>query len=131
VAATDPLLDLTDAIVAALADGTFSSAFAVQWKDDGLAALEDAELLTTQVWAVDTAESLLPAYESTSSGHGVPVEEFKVLLVIQRKFAEGEDKPAACRELSALAAEITRFCRATAIEDAVCVKTVRDRKSVV
>jgi len=116
----DPLMDLTDDLVAALAAGAFSLPFTPQWKDDALAELADAELLAPQVWAVDVAESLLPA-----SGAGVPLEEFGVLLVVQQKLTEKDDRPAVCRALSALVSELARFCRTTVIQGAVCVKTVR------
>ena len=116
----DPLMDLVDATVVALTAGEFSLAFTARWKDDALAELSDGDLETPQVWVVDSAESLPDA------DGGVPLEEFGVLIVLQKKFAEDEDRPSACRNLSALAAEITRFCRATVLEGAVCVKTVRN-----
>lgn len=117
----DPLMDMADSLAAALVGLPACQGAAVQWKDDALATLSDETLATTQIWVVETAESLLPAGER----HGAPVEEFGLLIVVQRKLAAGEDRPSTCRQLSAIVAAITRHCRQTVIQDASCVKTVR------
>lgn len=117
---TDPLMQLADALLAGLVAGVPTAQFTAQWKDDALAELSDATLETTQVWVVDTSESLLPAND------GIPIEEFGLLIVVQRKMLAGEDWPTKCRELSALVSAITRYCRRTSLIEASCVRTVRN-----
>jgi hypothetical protein len=116
------LMSLADALVTALGEASLSVAFDAAWTDDALADLADDTFDKAQVWVVDFAESLLPASDSQ---HGVPIEDLELLLVIQQRFAPGADRAAKCKALGHLASEIARFCRATVVEDATCVKTVR------
>ena len=119
-------MDLVDGVVALLQTGTPSSPFTIEWKDDPSIELSDQALLTTQVWAVDMAHCLIPAFESTvAAGRGCPMEEFEVLLVIQRKIAKDANQPVVVRQLSLLVSELAAVCRANVVEDATCVKTQR------
>jgi hypothetical protein len=115
-------MNLADALVTLLDTGTPSLSFDVKWTDDALAELADQALRTPQVWVVDSAENLLPA---SAAQNGCPIEEFELLLVIQRKLDADDDKPAEIRKLSLLAAEITRVCRRATLLDAACVQTQR------
>lgn len=114
----DPLMDMADGLVAAL-NAEFAAEFTAVWKDDALANLSDEALRSTTVWVVDEAESL-----STDEGH-VPLEEFGLLVIVQRKLVPTDDKPALCRTLSDLVARIARFCRRTQIAGAVCPNIAR------
>jgi len=130
---TDKLMDMVDALIAqieaAKADeesSPFSLAFDAEWSDDLNAVLSDPTLLVPQLWVIDSGESLLPAWESSASQQGCPVEEFELLLVVQKKLSKDTDRKTQCRQLSALVAELTRFCRKTTILDATCIRTKRD-----
>lgn len=127
---TDKLMDMVDELLvqiqAAKADednNPFSLAFDAQWSDDLNAMLSDEALLVPQLWVIDSAENLLPA---AASHNGCPLEEFELLLVIQKKFTKDTDRKTQCRALSGLVAELTRFCRKTTILDATCIQTKRD-----
>ena len=138
-AAVDKLMDLADDLVTALATlaetlGTttgegenevLTPAFAAAWQDDPVADLADSTLLAPQVWVVDFAETHQPA--DLGGQGGVPVCEFELLIILQRKIGEGETPATVCRSMSGLVAEISRYCRRTVVSDAVCFKTERER----
>lgn len=123
-APVDRLMDLADALVTAL--GTLavslgseaSPAFAASWQDDPVADLADSTLLTPQVWVVDFGE-VQEVFE------GVPVREFEILIVVQRKIDEGETPATICRAMSALTSEIAQYCRRKKDLAAICFKTER------
>jgi hypothetical protein len=122
--ATDKLMALADGLVSALAGTEFSLAFVAEWIDNPIVELADSEFQTTRVWVVDFAER-------QQTVQGISLEEYEVLLVVQKKFVPGEVPAAECRKLSGLVSEITTFCRKTGIavdgEEAVCVKIERER----
>jgi hypothetical protein len=129
----DKLMDMVDALVedltAAVAAGEFSLEFTPAWSDDALTVLDDAALTSPQLLAIDSAEELPEASGQSS----VPIEEFEILLVAQRKFAkEGggtlteAERKTACRSMSAMASEIARHCRKTTILDCTCVSVKRE-----
>jgi hypothetical protein len=121
---TDKLLALADGLVDALSQEKFSLPFTAEWIDNPIVELADPELRTPRVWVVDFAEA-----EETV--HGIPVEEYELLLVVQKKFQPTEITAEECRKLSGLVSEIAQFCRNTPIavdgEGAVCVKIERER----
>lgn len=119
---SDPLMEMVDGVVASLITLPVCSGATIEWTDDALAELADENLLTTRIWVVDASERLPDAAES----HGVAVEEFGVLLIVQRKFAAGDDKPTKTRELLGIVSAIVRHCRKTTIHDATCVRAVRE-----
>jgi hypothetical protein len=121
---TDKLMALADGLVSSLTDADFSLAFVAEWIDNPIVELADPELQTTRVWVVDFAER-------QQTVQGISLEEYEVLLVVQKKFVTGEVPAEECRKLSGLVSEITAFCRMNGIsidgEEAVCVKTERER----
>jgi hypothetical protein len=121
---TDNLMTLADGLVEALSAGDFSLPFTAEWIDNPIVELADPELLTTRVWVVDFAEK-------QELFQGIPVEEYELLLVVQKRFGPEEVPAEQCRNLSGLVSEIARFCRNTMLEvdseGAVCVKIERER----
>ena len=121
---TDKLLALADGLVTALGEREFSLPFTAEWIDNPIVELADPELRTPRVWVVDFAER-------QETVHGIPIEEFELLLVVQKKFQPTEITAEECRKLSGLVSEIAQFCRNTRIEvdgdEAVCVKIERER----
>jgi hypothetical protein len=121
---TDKLMAIADGLVAALGEREFSLPFTAEWIDNPIVELADPELRTARVWVVDFAER-----EETV--HGIPLEEFELLLVIQQKLDAKENTAEQCRKLSGLVSELAAFCRNTGIavngEEAVCVKIERER----
>ena len=120
-------MELADGLVAALGAGEFSLPFTAEWIDNPIVELADPEIRTPRVWVVDFAEK-------QETVHGIPIEEYELLLVVQKKLGPDEVAADECRKLSALMSEIARFCRNTAItvdgEDAVCVKIERERRGI-
>jgi hypothetical protein len=121
----DRLLELADALVTDL-DTLFApeeegddARASAQWKADGQGKLDDLALLAAQVWVIDFADALLEE-------NGVPIEEFKLLLVFQRRFGKGEDIDEVTRDMSLLVGDTTAFCRKTEILGSRCVKTERE-----
>lgn len=128
----DRLMDLTDAVVTALGtlaatlgttvgegeEAVTTPAFAVSWQDDPVADLADSTLLTPQVWVVDFGEL-------QGVAEGIPVREFEILIVVQRKIDEGETPATICRAMSALTSEIAQYCRRKKDLAAICFKTER------
>ena len=121
---TDKLMALADGLVKALGEGEFSLPFMVEWIDNPIVELADPELRAPRVWVVDFAEK-------QETVHGIPIEEFELLLVVQKKFQPTEITAEECRKLSGLVSEITSFCRNTPIvvdgDESVCVKIERER----
>jgi hypothetical protein len=121
---TDKLMTLADGLVEALSQGEFSLPFTAEWIDNPIFELADPELRTPRVWVVDFAER-------QETVHGVPIEEFELLLVVQQKLSPKEATAEQCRKLSGLVSEIAAYCRNTGIavdgEEAVCVKIERER----
>jgi hypothetical protein len=120
----DRLMDLADALVTAL--GTLavslgseeSPAFTAAWRDDPVADLADSTLLTPQVGVSDFGEV-------QGIVEGVPVREFEILLVVERKIGNGETPATICRAMSALTSEIAQYCRRKKDLAAICFKTER------
>jgi hypothetical protein len=121
---TDKLLALADGLVQELSQGAFTLPFTAEWIDNPIVELADPELRTARVWVVDFAEK-------QETVHGIPIEEYELLLVVQQKFSPGKVTTEECRKLSGLVSEIASFCRNTPIavdgEEAVCVKIERER----
>jgi hypothetical protein len=120
----DKLLILADGLVQALTQEEFSLPFTAEWIDNPVVELTDPELVEPRVWVVDFAEK-------QETVHGIPLEEYELLLVIQKRIQPAEDAKTTCRALSGLVSEIVAFCRKTGIavegEEAVCVKIERER----
>jgi hypothetical protein len=121
---TDKLLALADGLVEALGEREFSLPFTAEWIDNPIVELADPELQTPRVWVVDFGER-------QETIHGIPIEQYELLLVVQKKFQPTEVTADECRKLSSLVSEITSFCRNTGIavdsDEAVCVKIERER----
>jgi hypothetical protein len=120
----DKLMTLADELVKALSASEFSLSFTAEWIDNPIFELADPALRTPRVWVVDFAEK-------QETVQGIAIEEYELLLVVQKKLGPDEITAEACRKLSGLVSEITSFCRKTAIavdgDEAVCVKTERER----
>jgi hypothetical protein len=121
---TDKLMALADGLVNALMEKEFSLPFTAEWIDNPIVELADPELRTPRVWVVDFAER-------QETVHGIPLEEFELLLVVQKKLGPDAAPAEECRKLSALVSEIAHFCRNNPIavdgDEAVCVKIERER----
>lgn len=120
----DKLMALADGLISALSEEEFSLPFTAEWIDNPVLELADPELRTARVWVVDFAER-----EETV--HGIPLEEYELLLVVQQKLDAKSDPSSECRRLSALVSEIAQYCRSTPLivdgDAAVCVKIERER----
>ena len=117
---------LADALVDALAAATtFSVEFDALWSDDALAVLDGDTMDKVQVWVVDLAESSLPAWNSTASQHGCPIDELELSLVVQRRFGAADDRPTLVKALGHFCSELARFCRQTVLDQASCIRTER------
>ena len=131
-ASQDHLLILCDGLAAALNGATLCLSLTAAWQDDPGIELTDAALRVQDehgepqpsVWVVDFAEL-------REKHDGVPIEDLRVSVIVQYRIdRQKEAPPATCRKLSQLVAEITAFCRKTAInilgDAAICWKTDRD-----
>ena len=119
----DHLLDLTDGLVSLLNAATFSQSIDAEWQDDPTIELDDAALKSPVVWVIDYAFSQL-------TRNGVPIEEYELIVVVQKKLDAKTDGKTQCRALSGLVNQLELFCRTTPIvfdgEAAVCFGTKRE-----
>lgn len=124
---TDALLDLADDLVEALDDLAASldedePPFVAAWSADPYLELADGP--ATKLWVVDHA------VRSLTEG-GVPIEEYELLLVLQRRL--DADDAEGCRTMAALAGAIADFCRGLELDPdnqgngAVCVRCERQQ----
>jgi hypothetical protein len=121
--ATDKLIAMVDAMLESLSLNEWSLPFTAEWIDNPVQELADPELKTTKIWVVDFAER-------RQTVHGMPIEEYELLLVVQKKLT-AKNTAEDCRKLSGLVGEIVEFCRMTPLavneEESVCVKIERER----
>lgn len=123
---SDPLLELADALVAALAAANLPQAITATWQASHEMSLDSPDLAELpQVWVVDAGEALPAAYASSAAQAGLPVEEFDLLVVVQKKLENQAAPESECRQLSGLVSAIARFCRRTILLDAACYEVKR------
>ena len=108
-----------------MAEREFSLPFTAEWIDNPIVELADPELRTP----TSVGGGFRRAAGNACTAF--PIEEFELLLVVQKKFGPDEVTTEECRKLSGLVSEIARFCRNTRIavdgDEAVCVKIERER----
>jgi hypothetical protein len=126
---TDVLLTLADDLVTALAllaaaigGEDQPAAFSAAWIDDPVMELSDPAFSSAVVWVTDFAEDLNPHADQPLQ----ECEEFQLLVTLQRKVGEGEERATVCRAMSDLAAQIGRGCRAMDL-GAICYRVQRTR----
>jgi hypothetical protein len=121
---TDYLMGMADELVRELLDVDFCLPFKAEWTDNPIVELADSELSATRVWVVDLAER-------AETIHGVPLEEYELLIVVQKKIGPQENAAEECRDHSLLVNQIARFCRDIELtvenDEAICVKVERER----
>lgn len=114
---SDPLLDIADALVTALTEA-FEDDATVAFGEDALVELSDEDLLEPHVMVVDASAGLI-------HDHGLAMEEYGLLIVVQRKLAADSVRSTVLRAMADLSWQVARFCRSAVLEGAVCVKAVR------
>lgn len=114
------LLSLCDALAAALQAANLTPGASYCWQPDPWAELSDAALASPVAWVVDYAD-----WSDTPDRFDVPIDEHAALVVLMRKVAPGEVLATQVRAMAAFAEAVQRYCRATTVDEASCVKTER------
>jgi hypothetical protein len=127
----DPILDLADLLVIRLAalasELSTPAAFTVAWQSNPVQDLADKTLYDPVVWVTDFGATV------QTDNNGIILEEFELLVIVQRRLAKFEVADDVCREMSALTAAISNYCRKTILDPeasgngAVCYRIERER----